>query len=337
VSKLDTSLSPWGDRVKSQLSKLDVKSLGRVGVLLGGRSGEREISLMSGNGVLEALLSKGVDAHAFDPGLRCPTELAKEKFDRVFISLHGRYGEDGTIQGLLDLLSLPYTGSGVLASALSIDKIATKQIWLSNGLSTPEFKELTADSNWNAVVKKLGLPLIVKPAHEGSSLGLTKVKSVDELPAAYELAAGLDKKVIAETCIVGDELTCPLVGQGNTAEALPVIKIIPPQANYDFHHKYFSNETQYLCPTGLTPEVNERVQELALASYKVLGCRTWGRADVMLDQKTGKPYLLEMNTSPGMTSHSLVPMAAKAAGVSYADLVLWLLNQTMQQKEGATV
>jgi len=336
VSKLDTSLGSWGDRVKSQLSKLDVKSLGRVGVLLGGRSGEREISLMSGNGVLEALLSKGVDAHAFDPGLRCPTELAKEKFDRVFISLHGRYGEDGTIQGLLELLNLPYTGSGVLASALSIDKIATKQIWLSNGLSTPDFEELTADSDWIAVVKKLGLPLIIKPAHEGSSLGLTKVKSVDELPAAYELAAGLDKKVIAETCIVGDELTCPLVGQGSTADALPVIKIIPPQANYDFHHKYFSNETQYLCPTGLAPEINERVQALALAAYRTLGCRTWGRADVMLDQKTGKPYLLEMNTSPGMTSHSLVPMAAKAAGVSYADLVLWLLNQTMQQKEGAT-
>jgi D-alanine-D-alanine ligase len=326
----------WGDRVKSQLSKLDVKSLGRVGVLLGGRSGEREISLMSGNGVLEALLSKGVDAHAFDPGLRCPTELAKEKFDRVFISLHGRHGEDGTIQGLLELLNLPYTGSGVLASALSIDKIATKQIWLSNGLSTPDFEELTADSDWIAVVKKLGLPLIVKPAHEGSSLGLTKVKSVDELPAAYELAAGLDKKVIAETCIVGDELTCPLVGQGSTADALPVIKIIPPQANYDFHHKYYSNETQYLCPTGLAPEINERVQALALAAYRTLGCRTWGRADVMLDQKTSKPYLLEMNTSPGMTSHSLVPMAAKAAGVSYADLVLWLLNQTMQQKEGAT-
>ena len=336
MSKLDTSLGMWGDRVKSQLSKLDVKSLGRVGVLLGGRSGEREISLMSGNGVLEALLSKGVDAHAFDPGLRCPTELTKEKFDRVFISLHGRYGEDGTIQGLLELLNLPYTGSGVLASALSIDKIVTKQIWLSNGLSTPDFEELTADSDWIAVVKKLGLPLIVKPAHEGSSLGLTKVKSVDELPAAYELAAGLDKKVIAETCIVGDELTCPLVGQGSTADALPVIKIIPPQANYDFHHKYFSNETQYLCPTGLAPEINERVQALALAAYRTLGCRTWGRADVMLEQKTGKPYLLEMNTSPGMTSHSLVPMAAKAAGVSYADLVLWLLNQTMQQKEGAT-
>ena len=330
------SLGLWGDRVKAQLANLNVQSLGRVGVLLGGRSGEREISLMSGNGVLQALISKGVDAHAFDTGLRNPTELVNEKFDRVFISLHGRYGEDGTIQGLLELLELPYTGSGVLASALAIDKIATKQIWIGNGLSTPEFEELTANSDWHAVAKHLGLPLIVKPAHEGSSLGLTKVKSVEELPAAYELAASLDTKVVAETCIVGDELTCPLVGQGESAEALPVIKIIPPQANYDFHNKYFSDETQYLCPTGLPDEVNERVQELALAAYKALGCRTWGRADVMLDQKTGKPYLLEMNTSPGMTSHSLVPMAAKAAGVEYADLVLWLLLQTMQQKEGAS-
>ena len=328
-------LSAWGGRVKSRLASLDVKSLGRVGVLLGGRSGEREISLLSGNGVLQALLSKGVDAHGFDPGLRNPTELVSEKFDRIFISLHGRYGEDGTIQGLLDLLDLPYTGSGVLASALAIDKIVTKQVWISNGLATPEFEELTANSDWNAVVKHLGLPLIVKPAHEGSSLGLTKVKSVDELPAAYQLAAGMDKKVIAETCIIGDELTCPLVGQGSNAEALPVIKIIPPQANYDFHNKYFSDETQYLCPTGLASEVNERVQVLALAAYKALGCRTWGRADVMLDQKTGKPYLLEMNTSPGMTSHSLVPMAAKAAGIEYADLVLWLLSQTLEQKEGA--
>lgn len=284
---------------------------------------------------MEALLNKGVDAHAFDPGLRCPTELAKEKFDRVFISLHGRYGEDGTIQGLLELLNLPYTGSGVLASALSIDKIATKQIWLSNGLTTPDFEELTANSDWNAVAKHLGLPLIVKPANEGSSLGLTKVKSVDELPAAYQLAAGLDKKVIAETCIIGDELTCPLVGEGVNAEALPVIKIIPPQANYDFHNKYFSDETQYLCPTGLADEVNTAIQKLALAAYRALGCSTWGRADVMLDEKTGKPYLLEMNTSPGMTSHSLVPMAAKAAGIEYADLVLWLLSQTLVKKVGA--
>ena len=335
MSKVDASLSSWGDRVKASLASMDVKSFGRVGVLLGGKSGEREISLMSGNGVLEALRSKGVDAHPFDTGLRCPTELVQEKFDRIFISLHGRFGEDGTIQGLLELLGLPYTGSGVLASALAIDKIVTKQVWISNGLATPEYEELTTTSDWNAVVQRLGLPLIVKPAHEGSSLGLTKVKSVDELPAAYKLAAGLDKKVIAETCIVGDELTCPLVGYGNTAEALPVIKIIPPQANYDFHNKYFSDETQYLCPTGLAPEVNAAVQELALAAYKALGCRTWGHADVMLDQKTGKPYLLEMNTSPGMTSHSLVPMAAKAAGIEYADLVLCLLGQTVQQKEGA--
>ena len=332
MSKLMTS---WGERVKTDLAKLDIQALGRVGVLMGGRSGEREISLMSGSGVLEALLNKGVDAHAFDPGLRCPTELAKEKLDRVFISLHGRYGEDGTIQGLLELLNLPYTGSGVLASALSIDKIATKQIWLSNGLTTPDFEELTANSDWNAVAKHLGLPLIVKPANEGSSLGLTKVKSVDELPAAYQLAAGLDKKVIAETCIIGDELTCPLVGDGVNAEALPVIKIIPPQANYDFHNKYFSDETQYLCPTGLADEVNTAVQKLALAAYRALGCSTWGRADVMLDEKTGKPYLLEMNTSPGMTSHSLVPMAAKAAGIEYADLVLWLLSQTLVKKVGA--
>lgn len=332
MSKLMTS---WGERVKTDLAKLDIQALGRVGVLMGGRSGEREISLMSGSGVLEALLNKGVDAHAFDPGLRCPTELAKEKFDRVFISLHGRYGEDGTIQGLLELLNLPYTGSGVLASALSIDKIATKQIWLSNGLATPDFEELTANSDWSAVAKHLGLPLIVKPANEGSSLGLTKVKSVDELPAAYQLAAGLDKKVIAETCIIGDELTCPLVGDGVNAEALPVIKIIPPQANYDFHNKYFSDETQYLCPTGLADEVNTAVQKLALAAYRALGCSTWGRADVMLDEKTGKPYLLEMNTSPGMTSHSLVPMAAKAAGIEYADLVLWLLSQTLVKKVGA--
>ena len=323
----------WGERVRADLDQLRTQDLGRVGVLLGGRSAEREISLLSGSGVLQALIEKGVDAHAFDPGLRNPTEIAQEQFDRVFISLHGRFGEDGTIQGLLELLNIPYTGSGVLASALSIDKIATKQIWLSNGLSTPEFEELTAHSDWSAVVAHLGLPLIVKPAHEGSSLGLTKVKTVEALPEAYQKAAALDTKVIAETCIIGDELTCPLVGQGNTAEALPVIRIIPPEANYDFHNKYFSNDTQYLCPTGLDESVNEAVQALALAAYQALGCRTWGRADVMLDQSTGKPYLLEMNTSPGMTSHSLVPMAAKAAGVSYADLVLWLLSQTLGKQE----
>lgn len=322
---------PWGERVKTDLAGLKPSDLGRVGVLLGGKSAEREISLLSGNGVLSALLEKGVDAHAFDPGLRNPTEIEKEHFDRIFIALHGRYGEDGTIQGLLELLQIPYTGSGVLASALSIDKIATKQIWLSNGLSTPEFEELTPHSNWAVVAQRLGLPLIVKPAHEGSSLGLTKVHAVDELPDAYARAAAMDSKVIAETCIIGDELTCPLVGEGDESEALPVIRIIPPNANYDFHNKYFSDDTQYLCPTGLDDLVNQKVQALSLAAYRALGCRIWGRADVMLDS-AGNTYLLEMNTSPGMTSHSLVPMAAKAAGVSYADLVLWLLSQTLEVK-----
>jgi D-alanine-D-alanine ligase len=324
---------PWAERVKTDLARLKPSDLGKVGVLLGGKSSEREISLLSGNGVLSALLEKGVDAHTFDPGARNPTEIANEHFDRIFIALHGRFGEDGTIQGLLELLQIPYTGSGVLASALSIDKIATKQIWLSNGLSTPEFEELTPQSNWSAVAQHLGLPLIVKPAHEGSSLGLTKVKTVDELPGAYAKAAALDSKVIAETCIIGDELTCPLVGEGDGSEALPVIRIIPPDANYDFHNKYFSNDTQYLCPTGLDDSVNQKVQALSLAAYRALGCRSWGRADVMLDSRNGKPYLLEMNTSPGMTSHSLVPMAAKAVGVSYADLVLWLLSQTLGSKQ----
>ena len=320
--------SAWGERVARDLSSLNPQSLGKVGVLLGGRSGEREISLLSGNGVLEALLEKGVDAHAFDTGLRNPTELATAHFDRVFIALHGRFGEDGTIQGLLELLNLPYTGSGVLASALAIDKIATKRIWMSSGLATPQFELLSATSDWSAVVQNLGLPLIVKPAHEGSSLGLTKVQALEQLPDAYALALSLDKKVMAESCIIGPELTCPLVGEGEAAEALPVIQIIPPNANYDFHNKYFSNETQYLCPTELDEKLNQAVQRLALDAYRVLGCKTWGRADIMIDERTRQPYLLEMNTSPGMTSHSLVPMAAKAAGVSYGDLVLWILSQS---------
>ena len=320
--------SAWGERVARDLSSLNPQSLGKVGVLLGGRSGEREISLLSGNGVLEALLEKGVDAHAFDTGLRNPTELATANFDRVFIALHGRFGEDGTIQGLLELLNLPYTGSGVLASALAIDKIATKRIWMSSGLATPQFELLSATSDWSAVVQNLGLPLIVKPAHEGSSLGLTKVQALEQLPDAYDLALSLDKKVMAESCIIGPELTCPLVGEGESAEALPVIQIIPPNANYDFHNKYFSNETQYLCPTELDEKLNQAVQRLALDAYRVLGCKTWGRADIMIGERTRQPYLLEMNTSPGMTSHSLVPMAAKAAGVSYSDLVLWILSQS---------
>jgi D-alanine-D-alanine ligase len=296
-------------------------------VLLGGKSGERDISLMSGKGVLDALISKGVNAHAFDPGQQAITELAAQKFDRVFIALHGRYGEDGTMQGLLEQMSLPYTGSGVLASALAIDKQATKRLWSSFNLATPRFVMLNANSDWKKVAQDLGLPIIVKPAREGSSLGLTKVTKPEDLSAAYELAAKLDRDVMAEQCIIGEELTCPIVGDGENARALPVIRIVAPDSNYDYHNKYFSDDTKYLCPTGLDLALEKKVQELALSAYRALGCKGWGRADVMIDRQTNQPYLLEMNTAPGMTGHSLVPMAAKAAGVEYADLVLWLLSK----------
>ena len=321
------NMTNWSRQVASDLSQLDITSLGKVGVLFGGRSGEREISLMSGKGVLEALLSKGVNAHPFDPQEQSVADLAAQKFDRVFIALHGRYGEDGTMQGLLEQLGIPYTGSGVLASALAIDKQATKRLWLSFNLSTPKFAMLNAQSNWDAIAKELGLPIIVKPAREGSSLGLSKVNHVSDLPKAFELAAQLDRDVMAEQCIVGEELTCPIVGDGNQVQALPVIRIVAPGSNYDYHNKYFSDDTRYLCPTGLDVALEKKVQDLALDAYKALGCKGWGRADVMIDQVSGQAYLLEMNTAPGMTGHSLVPMAAKAAGVEYPDLVLWLLSK----------
>ena len=317
----------WAEQVQRDLEKITPQDMGRVGVLLGGRSGERDISLMSGQGVLEALKTRGVDAYAFDPAQQSMGDLAQSKFDRVFIALHGRYGEDGTIQGALEQMGIPYTGSGVLASALAIDKQATKRVWASYGLPSPHFIMLDAKTDWQKVVDELGLPLIVKPAREGSSLGLSKVNSVDELPAAYALAAKLDRAVMAEQCIVGEELTCPIVGTGDSAQALPVIRIVAPSANYDYHNKYFSDDTRYLCPTGLSLDLERDVQELAVRAYQALGCQGWGRADVMIDGKTQKPYLLEMNTAPGMTSHSLVPMAAKAAGVDYPTLVMWLLIQ----------
>lgn len=317
----------WAEQVQRDLEKITPQNMGRVGVLLGGRSGERDISLMSGQGVLEALKTRGVDAHAFDPAQQSMGDLAQSKFDRVFIALHGRYGEDGTIQGALEQMGIPYTGSGVLASAIAIDKQATKRVWASYDLPSPHFVMLDAKTDWQKVVDELGLPLIVKPAREGSSLGLSKVNSVDELPAAYALAAKLDRAVMAEQCIVGEELTCPIVGAGDSAQALPVIRIVAPSANYDYHNKYFSDDTRYLCPTGLSLDLERDVQELAVRAYQALGCQGWGRADVMIDGKTQKPYLLEMNTAPGMTSHSLVPMAAKAAGVDYPTLVMWLLSQ----------
>ena len=320
-------VSSWSEQVQKDLALVNIADLGKVGVLLGGKSGEREISLMSGKGVLEALLSKGVNAHAFDPAEQSIAELVAQQFDRVFIALHGRYGEDGTMQGLLEQMQLPYTGSGVLASALAIDKQATKRLWSSFNLPTPKFAMLSANSDWDQIAKDLGMPIIVKPAREGSSLGLSKVTNVTDLPAAYEMAAKLDRDVMAEQCIIGEELTCPIVGDGINAQPLPVIRIVAPDANYDYHNKYFSDDTRYLCPTGLDVAIEEKVQELALSAYRALGCKGWGRADVMIDNHTGQPYLLEMNTAPGMTGHSLVPMAARAAGVEYADLVLWLLSK----------
>ena len=321
------NLMNWSEEVQKDLSQVNVATLGKVGVLLGGKSGERDISLMSGKGVLDALISKGVNAHAFDPGQQAITELAVQKFDRVFIALHGRYGEDGTMQGFLEQMNLPYTGSGVLASALAIDKQATKRLWSSFNLATPRFAMLNANSDWQKIAQDLGLPIIVKPAREGSSLGLSKVTKAEDLPAAYALAAKLDRDVMAEQCIIGEELTCPIVGDGENARALPVIRIVAPDSNYDYHNKYFSDDTKYLCPTGLDLALEAKVQELALSAYRALGCKGWGRADVMIDRQTNQPYLLEMNTAPGMTGHSLVPMAAKAAGVEYADLVLWLLSK----------
>ena len=327
INKLSPAaqLSQWVSKVKAQLANLQPESLGKVGVLMGGFSGEREISIQSGTGVLKALIDSGVNAVSFDPRKEPIENIVHHHFDRVMISLHGRFGEDGTMQGLLEQFGIPYTGSGVMASAMAIDKQTTKQIWLSHGLSTPKYLMIHANSDWAKVVEDLGLPLIVKPAREGSSLGLTKVNQANELAAAYQLAAEMDQDVMAEQCIIGDELTCPVMGEGALAQALPLIKIVAPAANYDYHNKYFSEDTKYLCPTGLDPLLVEKIQELVVKSYKVLGCSGWGRADVMVDKNTQTPYLLEMNTSPGMTTHSLVPMAAKAAGLSYAELVLWIL------------
>jgi len=303
-----------------------VKKLGKVGVLMGGRSAEREVSLMSGNGVLEALLSKGVDAHAFDPAVRSLAELAGEEFDRVFIALHGRYGEDGTIQGALEQLNIPYTGSGVMASAIAMDKAMTKRIWTASGLPTPKFEMLTPESRREDIVAAVGLPLIVKPSHEGSTLGLTKIVQVEHLQKAYVLANKFDGDVMAEEFISGMELTCAILDVDGEPKALPVVRIIAPGANYDYQTKYYGKDTEYLCPAGLSHEQELEMRTLALESYRALGCRGWARVDVMVRASDSKPFLLEINTSPGMTGRSLVPMAAKAAGISYEDLCLQILR-----------
>jgi D-alanine-D-alanine ligase len=302
------------------MSNLDVKQLGKVGVLMGGRSGERDVSLMSGGGVLAALKAKGVDAHAFDPAERSLAELAAEKFDRVFIALHGRYGEDGTLQGALEQLGIPYTGSGVMASSIAMDKTYTKMIWLMHGVPTPKYQLLDAKSDLAAVPGALGLPLIVKPPHEGSTLGITKVKQAGEMQAAYDLAAKLDDAVLAEEFIAGREFTVAMLGKGDGAEALPIVEIVAPDGNYDYQNKYFTDDTQYICPAKLDDAMTLEIQRICVDAYRALGCEGWGRIDVLLRETDNRPFLLEINTSPGMTGHSLVPMAARAAGLSYEDL-----------------
>ncbi len=297
---------------------------------MGGDSAERAVSLMSGTGVLNALLSQGVDASAFDPAHTDLSELKSERFDRVFVALHGRHGEDGTVQGALELLGIPYTGSGVMASAICMDKVMTKRVWVAEGLPTPRWVWLargdeSAAERLRTVPDELGLPLIVKPPREGSSIGITKVMGYSQMHDAVQLSLQYDADLLCEEFIEGIELTCPVLGEGADARALPVIRIDAPGGNYDFEHKYYSDDTGYRCPSGLPPDEEAEVQRLVLAAYRTLGCRGWGRADLMLRESDRKLFLLEMNTSPGMTGHSLVPMSARAAGISYEQLCLQLL------------
>jgi len=294
----------------------------KVAVLLGGKSAEREVSLKSGSMVLAALRKKGVDAHPFDPKERDLLELAKERFQRVFIALHGRFGEDGTVQAVLEWLGIPYTGSGVLASALAMDKLRTKRLWAAEGLPTAPYEVLGAQTNFKAVAKRLGTPLFVKPASEGSSVGMTKVKKAADLEEAYALAVNYDPVVLAEKFIDGPELTVGILGD----EVLPIIKIETPREFYDYEAKYLRDDTRYLIPSGLAAKKEKEIQALCLKAFRSLGCRGWGRVDLMLD-KRGRPYLLEINTSPGMTDHSLVPMAARAVGISYEELCVKVLER----------
>lgn len=314
------------------ISQDQINAFGRVGVLFGGRSAEREVSMMSGNGVLQALRSKGVDAHAFDPAERSLGDLQAEKFDRVFIALHGRYGEDGTLQGALEQMGLPYTGPGVMASSIAMDKIMTKRIWLSHGLPTPRFLSLDAKATTReqlrVVPDELGLPLMLKAPHEGSTIGIAKVNGYSDMQAGFDLCARYDSVVLAEEFIRGRELTVPVLGTGREARALPVIEIRAPEGNYDYQNKYFTDDTKYLCPAPLDEELTRYLQDLAVRAFNALGCRGWSRVDFMLREADGKsePFLLEINTSPGMTGHSLVPMAAKAVGLSYEDLCCTILQ-----------
>ena len=303
------------------LNQEQIKALGKVAVLMGGKSTEREVSLKSGGMVLKALQHKGVVAYAFDPKERGIEDLVRDRFDRAFIALHGRFGEDGTLQGILEWIGIPYTGSGVLASALAMDKVRTKRIWSAERLPTAPYAVLSKDSDLKAVIRRLGTPLFVKPASEGSSVGMSKVKRAAELEEAFALAVNYDPVVIAEKFISGPELTVAIVGD----EVLPIIRIETPREFYDYEAKYIANDTRYLIPCGLPKAKEKQLQALCLKAFRALGCRGWGRVDLMLD-KRGRPYLLEINTSPGMTDHSLVPMAARAVGISYEDLCVRILE-----------
>jgi D-alanine-D-alanine ligase len=308
------------------MSQFDIHTE-KVAVLLGGASSEREVSLMSGTGVLQALQGLGVNAQAFDPAERDLSALQREGFTRCFIALHGRFGEDGTVQGALELMGIPYTGPGVMASSIAIDKIMTKRLWRADGLPTPAWKKVDSAAATLSAWAELGSPMIVKPAREGSTIGLTKVTAADQCAGAYTLASGLGDEVLCEQFIRGDEVTVPVLGSGTQARALPVTRIVAPDGNYDYQNKYFTDTTQYLVPCGLPDGEEAHIQQLVLQAYKTLGCRGWARADVMIDARTRRPYLLEINTSPGMTSHSLVPISAKAAGISYGELCLQILKQ----------
>jgi len=300
-----------------------VSEFGKVAVLMGGPSAEREISLLSGNAVLAALRGEGVDAHAFDPAERDLWSLKAENFARVFITLHGRFGEDGTVQGALEVLGIPYTGSAVAASALAMDKWRTKLVWLASGIPTPRYRVVDARTDWAGVIAELGLPLIVKPAREGSTIGLTKVGAADgdALAKAWAVAARHDPLVLVEEFVDGVELTASIVD----GRALPLIRIEAPQGNYDYQNKYFSDETRYYCPSGL-PEAKEReIRDASLAAFDVVGCTGWGRLDLIL-QADGSFRFLEVNTSPGMTGHSLVPMAAREAGMTFGALCVRILR-----------
>jgi len=303
-----------------------ITNFGKVGVLYGGRSAEREVSIMSGTGVLQALKSGGIGAHGFDPAERSLAELAAEQFDCVFIALHGRYGEDGSLQGALEQLGIPYTGSGVMASSVGMDKITTKIIWLSKNIPTPKYATVTPGDDLDKVVAELGLPLIVKPPLEGSTIGITKVEKAEEFEAAVALAAGFDEVILAEEFVTGREFTVAVLGTGKDARALPIVEIVAPQGNYDYQNKYFTDDVQYLCPAPLDAALTEEIQKHAVDAYRALGCEGWARIDVLVRESDMRPFLLEVNTSPGMTGHSLVPMAARAVGISYEELCVEILR-----------